>query len=154
MNTIVSLQTESYDAYLPDVLPLYARHWEEVCWRRDKFSLSPDHARYRALEASGALRIYTAREEGIIVGYALFVIAQHLHYKEVKVANNDIFFVAPERRGAWLGVKLLKYARDALKAEGVQAWSLRMKKNLSWDAIANRVGLEEVDRVFLGYIGD
>lgn len=148
------MQVERYAEYLPDVLRLYEAHWLEVCWRREKFNLEPDHDRYFALERSGALRIYTARENGIIVGYALFVLGQHLHYKAVRVANNDIFFVDPARRGAWLGVKLLKFARDSLKAEGVQAWSLRMKKTLSWDAIAERVGLEEVDRVFLGWIGE
>ena len=153
MKSETVLQREAYDSYLPDVLALYEQHWLEVCWRRDKFNLAPDHAKYRALEKAGILRIYTARESGIVVGYALFMVSQHLHYKDIKVAVNDLFFVSPDRRGEWLGVKLLKFARDSLRAEGVQAWTLRMKKNLSWDAIAKRAGLEEVDRVWLGWLG-
>jgi len=153
VNYAITLQREAYDAYLPAALPLYEKHWREVCWRPEKFPLAPDHERYRALEKAGALRIYTAREAGILLGYAVFVVTRHLHYRDVLVANNDLLFVDPARRGAWLGVKLLKLARDSLKAEGVQAVSIRMKDEHAWGAIARRVGFEPMEQVWIMWSG-
>lgn len=153
MQNSITVQRETYDQYIDDVLPLYEDHWREVCWRRENFVLNPDHEKYRKLEAGGALRIFTARENGIIIGYALFVVQHHLHYKDVKIASNDIVFVDPARRGHWLGIKLLRHAINSMKAEGVKAVSLRMKKELAWGPIARRLGFEPVEEIWNAWVG-
>ena len=74
---------------------------------------------YEKLEQADLTVCVVARaKSGLPVGYAVFVLTPHLHYRMLQGAN-DVFFLAPEYRRGWLGVKLLRLAEHALKERGV-----------------------------------
>ena len=83
---------------LTEMKPLFAEHWEEIAWRKDKIALAPDYAAYVALETIGVFKLYTARREGALIGYACWFVSPLLHYKTTLCATNDIVYVDPRYR--------------------------------------------------------
>ncbi len=151
----LTFHTERVDEFMSEALPLLRRHYEEIAWNKDKIPFNPDVERYRWLEAANMLRIYTAREDGVLVGYAVFCVTQMLHYQDVTQAQNDVVYVDPSRRGAMIGQKLLRdYAEGALKREGVQVVTLHIKVKHDWSKLAQRWGYETTDLLMQKFIGD
>jgi len=145
---------ETLTEFLLEGLPLLNAHYKEIAWRQDKIVLEPDFNRYLRIEEAGQLVVHTARtEEGLLKGYAIWLITPHLHYKSVLTAVNDIVYLAPEERGG-IGGPFLTYAEAELKKLKVQLVSLHIKKMLDWSPLAPRLGFENVESTHLKWIGD
>jgi hypothetical protein len=107
-----------------DVQPLLALHYEELTLNKERVKLDPMWERYAQLEAShrDALQIFTARDDGALVGYAAFFVQPHLHYRALFPAINDVIFVHPQRRNS-TGLApdpLLRARAEAVRAEDRQ----------------------------------
>lgn len=98
---------------------LMRAHWDEVGFYRD-MPIDPDFDQYREHERRGALRLYTVRCAGHLVGYATYVIGHPLHYRTVLSAQQATLFLHPEYRRGRAGVKFIAYTELLLGAEGVQ----------------------------------
>lgn len=83
----------------------------------DSQAIHLDNRRYTQLDAQGAIRVYTVRIDGRIVGYRSFVLLTHQHTGE-KVAKCDTFYVEPEHR-ARAAVGLQSFSDRKLREEGV-----------------------------------
>lgn len=103
-------------AEVDDLLQL---HYEELTKNRDKVALKPMWAEYAALEQMGRFVVYTARDDGRLVGYSAFFVQKHLHYADLKTAMNDVLFLHPGQRQGTTGIRLIKFCEAALKALGV-----------------------------------
>lgn len=128
-----------------DVQPLLALHYEELTLHKDRVKLDPMWERYAHLEAShrDALQIFTAREEGVLVGYAAFFVQPHLHYRALFPAINDVIFVHPKHRGT-AGVRLIRFCERELKPHA-QKIVFHVKPETPMAALLPRLGyaLEE-----------
>jgi GNAT superfamily N-acetyltransferase len=98
---------------------LLTEHWLEISHYPD-ILLEVDWPAYEAAEANGKFRVFTARIDGVIVGYATFFVNRNPHYKSSLQAVQDILFLSPPYRGSTLGYRLIAFAHKALKAEGCQ----------------------------------
>ena len=90
--------------------PLVEAHWQEVV--RDERQLNVDWAAFERVERAGALRVFTARQEGELKGYAVFILAPHLHSKDKLTAQNDAVFMAKEMRR---GRNALRFLSSCMK---------------------------------------
>ncbi len=117
LGTVIS--EETFAELWADAPDLLISHWHEIAAFKD-IPLSVDVARYEALERNGALRIVTARVDGALVGYAVFIVATHGHYQGSTQAMQDVFYVHPDYRGIRLGLKLIKVSEALLRAAGCQ----------------------------------
>lgn len=101
-----------------EMVPLIVRHFVEVAHFKD-IKVEPDFDRYMAVEAAGLLRIYTAREHGQLIGYSVFVVTQHPHFRGVLQANEELLFLDPDHRRGAAGSYFIKFCDEQLAAEGV-----------------------------------
>ena len=62
-----------------DAIPLLIRHYEEIALNKDIIKFNPNWDMYEKYESIGALKIYTAREDGIMIGYFVVSVAPNLH---------------------------------------------------------------------------
>jgi GNAT superfamily N-acetyltransferase len=95
-------------------------HWEEVARDRDVIKLDPDWAQYFAMEDAGGVHMVVARHEGRMIGYAVYFVRPHLHYRKSLSAICDVYFILPEFRRGRVGIEFFRYAEATLKAKGVQ----------------------------------
>jgi GNAT superfamily N-acetyltransferase len=78
---------------------------------------------FERMEQAGLEACVTVRKAGELVGYAVYFLAPHMHYRYT-IADADVFFLDPAHRSGWLGVKLLRIAEDLLREKGVsEVWN-------------------------------
>lgn len=145
----VTIQREAFsEALYDEALPLLVLHWREIAHFQD-IELDGDVSRYLALEDSGMLRVYTARMDGRLVGYACFFIAPHGHYKRSLQAVQDLIYVDPACRCSAIGLRLIDHCDDALREEGAQVVLQHVKlAHPKLGVILARRGYEPIETIF------
>lgn len=115
---MITFSRETVGHVLDEIKPLLHMHWREIATFED-IPLAPDFVAYRNAEGRHALRIFTARAGGALVGYAVFFVG-NLHYQGSGIATQDILFLRPDHRGGRTGLRLVNYCDEQLASEGVQ----------------------------------
>lgn len=113
---MLTYQVEAYADVVEEAKPLLARHSAEIT---PTLPFSPRWGDYEALAASGLMRIYTARLEGVLVGYSVFSLLPVVNSGELTEATEYTLFVAPEHRKGRVGIGLIKFGDAQLATEGV-----------------------------------
>lgn len=128
---------------LEEVKPLLYKHWEEISHYKD-IPLDPDYTAYLFLQKTGAIKSYSVREnDGKLIGYAVYFLRHHVHYKKTLYAIQDIVFIDPERRGS--GLFLIKFCDEELKKIGVNIVMHHIKIKHDWSKALERLGYERQD---------
>lgn len=149
MNRIPIYQAEQVSELWGAVKPLLEAHWREIT-RYPDIPLDPDVEGYERMERAGMLRCYTAREssELALIGYVTFFVLHSLHYRRSLQAHQDVLFLLPEHRTGMAGVRLIKFAEERLKAEGVQVVYHHAKRKNKVGELLERLGYEFVDGLY------
>ncbi len=148
MATGLNYQIELFGAAQPDLARLCVRHWEEIALNKGAIALDPDWDRYAQLEALGALVLATARAAGELVGYQIFLVTPHLHYRRSLTALSDVVYLAPEHRLGTAGIRLMRCAEAELKRRGVQRVVQNVKLHTDWGRVLERMGYAPIERIY------
>jgi GNAT superfamily N-acetyltransferase len=132
--------------------PLLEKHWKEIAINKDHIKLNPDWEAYADLEASGNLKIFTARNDGALVGYFVVFVRKHIHYKDHLFAHNDILFLSEPYRKGYTGIKLIKFAEECLKADGVSVLTINTKTHRPFDGVLQRLGFNHVENIYSKFL--
>lgn len=150
----IACQQEQFSRELVmECMPLLYAHYNEIAWLKEKIPLDPDYDRYEAGAKAGVIRIFTARRDADLVGYAIFIVQPHLHYRQTMWAMNDILYVMAGIRGYAIGAKLLRFAEEQLRGDGVHVIGLHSKDAHNIGPLAARLGFERVETNWLKWIG-
>ena len=134
-----------------EVDDLLALHYEELTLNKDKIKLKPMWPRYAALEAADAFVVFTAREEGKLIGYSAFFVNRHLHYEDTVLASNDVLFLHPDHRLGMTGIRLIKFSEKELSTVGAHKVTWHAKHNTHLIPILTRLGYKN-EEVVMGKI--
>lgn len=112
----MTIQMESFDAWLADATPLLAEHHAQIGeapdnWRNKNIPL------LRAIDELGMMQITTARSNGRMFGYLMTLLTPSLATAGVMSAVNTAFFADPACPG--LGIKIQRAALASFKERGV-----------------------------------
>ena len=99
--------------------PLIRENWKTVESSYISSKLQPDIDLYLSLAEKDALKVFTARKNEFLVGYALVLIMRHPHRIGDLVGAVDTIFVMPEFRGGGSASALLRFVESQLKGLGV-----------------------------------
>jgi GNAT superfamily N-acetyltransferase len=132
-----------------EVQPLLELHYQELTLNKDLVKLDPRWQDYRLLEQLGRFVIFTARDDGNLVGYSAYFLNKHLHYSGLTVAQNDVLFVHPDSRRGTTALRFLTYAEEQLKALGADKLVYHIKFSLDWRPILHRRGYAD-EEVMVG----
>ena len=119
--------------------PLFREHYEEVARNKTVMVLAPDWDRYEDLDDRGLLMSigvwahYSTHTE--LAGYSVNIVGSHLHYRDLLVAQNDVFFVRRPFRQGTLGTRLLRETRKQAKACGARLVLFHAKENTSFERL-------------------
>jgi GNAT superfamily N-acetyltransferase len=150
----INYQQEFLVTARPDAQKLLEDHWEEIALNKGKIALNPDWDAYEALELSGKLKIFTARVNDRMIGYFVVLVGPNLHYKDHIFAVNDILYLDKIYRRGRTGIKLIKFAEQCLKEDGVSVLNINTKAHKPFDSLMEYLGFNLIERVYSKYIGD
>lgn len=110
---------------------------------------SPNRQKYAELDYLGVLELYTMRDDkGALVGYSVFIISDHPHYRGVTFACQDVLFVVPEHRGI-NAVEFMAYQDARLKEEDVHYCYRHVTQKVDYSKTLERMGYAQIERKFL-----
>jgi GNAT superfamily N-acetyltransferase len=144
----ITYQQESLATCANDAKDLLQSHWEEIAINKDVIKLNPDWDAYYSLEDAGILKIFTARSDGLLVGYFVVLCRTHIHYKDHVFAANDILYLHKDYRKGLTGAKLMKFAEKCLQEDGVSVLVVNTKRHRPFDSLLNWLGYKHVENVY------
>ena len=126
--------------------PLFQEHYEEIALRKDLMELKPNWPMYHVLDDSGALFIYLAMQDDVCIGYSMNLVTNHLHYADLKYAQNDVLFIKKELRGSRVGLRLMKVTEDHARSLGCKLMLWHAKENTALEKLLPRLkyGVQEI----------
>ena len=151
---MITYQQEFLETCVDDIQELIRLHWEEIATSKDKIKLNPDYDAYERLEQANILKIFTARDDGKLVGYFVVIVGVNLHYKDHLFAENDIIYLHKDYRKGFTGIKLIKFVEKYLKQDGVSVLKLNTKVHQPFDQLMSYLKFDLVERVYTKYLGD
>lgn len=102
----------------PEFDAMLAGHYDELTLNKDRVKLKPRWDTYEAMEDAGAFTILTARDParfGQLVGYNAFFVNRHMHYEDLVVAMNDVFYLHPDYRTGANALRFLRFTENHFK---------------------------------------
>lgn len=136
-----------------ELQPLLDLHWQQIALNKDKIKLKPDWQKYIAMNNAGLLFLYSARQDGKLVGYFVLTASTSMHYADHLFAICDIIFIHPDYRRGSAGAKLIKFAEKHLKSIGVSCIYINTKIHAPFDALLDKLQYTCIERVYSKYIG-
>ena len=144
----INLEKESLVDCLEEMKPLFALHWKEVAAYQDKIALDPDYAKYLGMEKLDLVRTFVLRADGKMVGYWVFFLMAHPHYKADRFAVNDIVYVDPAYRRVDLTPACFAAVERELKAEGVSVITYHMKTYKPFESLLKGLGYDHLEALY------
>lgn len=154
MHDRMKITVETVAQIKPDMQELIREHWEEIAHDKDQIPLDPDYEAYQRLEALGKVLICSARIDGKLVGYSIFFVTQHPHYKSTKVASNDILYLQKQYRGTGLGPELIRFSESAVLLQGAKKVTWHIKPEFDFSSILSRMDYHLDELVYARVVGD
>ncbi len=108
---------ENYFDVIEEGKRILPEHKEELAIYQD-IPLNPDYEVYETLARKGMMALYTVRVGGEMVGYAVYFVRKHHHYKDHVWAISDIILVRKPYRNFGFGNALFAFIEQDLKAIG------------------------------------
>jgi hypothetical protein len=155
IGTAVTFAKEPYVQIRPDVERLIELHWEEIALLKTKIPLDPDYEKYQELDRLGVMHFLTARNDaGELVGYNIFSIFSHIHYKSTLMAQIDIMFMEPSYRKGRNGIRFLKFFEVECRKLGVKKLIGGTKEHFDIGKLFEYLDWKPTDRMYSKWIGD
>ena len=146
---MITYQVESYFTARDDAL--IRMHYDEIALHKEVIPLDPDWNRYDLLDAVGDLVCITARDDGKMIGYSVFILTNHLHYKSTRMASNDVLFLHPDYRKGRIGIRLIEHSERHLRTLDVKKIVWHIKRANDFTPILHRMGYLD-EEVIVGKI--
>lgn len=143
----VSYVVEDPATFIEELKEIIPAHYDELCVTKD-FPLAPDYEAYGRLHVAGMLCCITARDDNGLIGYAIFIVQPHLHYKTCKTAFEDIYFLKKEHRLGRTGIRLFQFAEEALRAAGVNRIIMHTKIHMDNSRLFEYLGYKHTDKLY------
>jgi GNAT superfamily N-acetyltransferase len=151
MTTLIYEDVDAFE-FLPELKKILPLHYEELSVTKE-YELEPDYAHYENIAKAGLLRTITVRADNELIGYIIFCVHGHLHYKSCMTAFEDIYFVKKEYRKGRVGIRLFQYAEKVLKERGVNRIILSTKVHLDNSKLFEYLGYKWTDKTFSKMLG-
>lgn len=148
MGTKLEYKQEFLSTCYDDMQYLLRIHWEEIALNQDVIKLNPHVKKYEDCEKSGFLRIFTARDDGKLVGYFALIVQHSLHYQHHIFATTDVIFLHPDYRKGRSGMKLIQFGLECLAQDSVSMVFINTKVHRPFDPLLKRLGFSHIENVY------
>ena len=139
-------QRETAAGIIDELLPLIQMHSKEVSPFQD-IEMDPDFDLYLSADLAGHLRVYSARVEKSLQGYAVFFIRPHPHYRKSIQAFQSLLFIHPDYRGS--AMSFISFCDSELRKENVEVIHQTVTTRKDFSPVLKRLGYELSEAIFV-----
>ncbi len=129
-----------------DNFHLIKEHWDEVV--TDKRPLEPFWEVFREFERKGDLVCFTARKDGDLIGYAVFIFVPDLHSKNTRTAYNDAVFLKKEHRKNGVGKSFIEYCDEEMGKMDIQIILWHVKPSVDFSGSLKAIGYKHFNTLY------
>jgi hypothetical protein len=105
----------------PNLRELAREQHEEFGGLPDTIPLDVDVEKMLALEKLGVFKVWTARQDDLLIGFIEFHVSPTLHHRTTLFAIDGGHYLLPEFRDIFVHIKMWRSALTALQGMGVAA---------------------------------
>lgn len=129
---------------------LLEMHADELATHRHIMTVSPDWAKYEAMEQANMVMGLFAYDDAVgrLAGYSVTFVCNHLHYSDLLYAQNDVLYVHPHYRKSRVGLDLIARTEDLARARGVRFMLWHAKPDTALDKLLPRLGYDVQDVIY------
>jgi len=138
---------ESIQATWGEGEALMQAHHREVGIVPDE-DFEPNKEQFFKIERDGNLRLFTIRDQEELVGYSVFIIVPHLHYRNEKWAYQDTLYVAPGYRGL-CAYRFMEWVDRQLADMSVKTILRSVTVNKDYSRSLERIGYQKFETGFM-----
>ena len=126
-----------------EIMPLANAHWNETQQHRHQQPFKPSLERYAQYEEMGCYIQFTARVDGLLVGYGGLYIVPSMHTQEL-ICTEDTWYIAPDHRKGLSAIKFFRFMEDECRRRGVKEVTLTEPVTTRVGIIHKRLGYKHV----------
>lgn len=141
----ITYQEEKFENLIPELVPLFKIHWEELAINKDIRPLDVDYVGYCNFNRMGVIKVHTVRKDGELIGYSFWFINNNLHYKSWVMAKNDVYWLHPDHRKSGIGTEMFTKIKDWLKDMGVMNIVIQTKTDHPHEDFFQRLGFTKTE---------
>ena len=143
---MIDITLATVDEMLAQANVLFEEHYEEIARNKQIMKLKPDEETYRQMEEMHRIFILSARQDDVLIGYSVNFVFNHLHYADLKLAQNDLLYIKKEMRGSRAGLRLIKETETHATSLGCKLMLWHAKENTTLSAILPRLkyGVQDI----------
>lgn len=130
-----------------EFVELAVDHWAETEGYRHSQPLSPKFDRYSQYAKAGWFLMFTARDDGELVGYAGMYIVPSMH-TQMLIATEDSWFLLPGYRKGWNAVKFYKFIEKECFARGAVEITMTAKLTNTAGRLLLAMGYNEISKQY------
>jgi len=142
------IRLATVDEMLAEATTLFEEHYEEIALNKQVMKLKPDEITYRQMEEMRKIFILSARQNDVLIGYSVNFVTNHLHYADLKLAQNDLLFISKEQRGGRVGLKLIRETEKHATSLGCKLMLWHCKENTTLSALLPRINYGVQDIIY------
>lgn len=113
---MIEFAAERFAAAIDEIKAMSPR--QALAMPAHDFPLDVDYQRYLAACTAGALITYTARENGALVGYAIYYVGKNQHHKTIGWATSDAIWLDPPARRPRVADRMIDFIEKDLTERG------------------------------------
>tara|TARA_B110000495_G_scaffold18686_1_gene13223 strand:- start:22698 stop:23141 length:444 start_codon:yes stop_codon:yes gene_type:complete len=140
---VIKYQQEFLSYAEQEVTPLAELEWEESGHPTE--SLVIDWDSYFALEEAGRLKFFTARKEGLLIGYFVVIVSSPFTAKGELVGSYEAVYVSKDHRKSTVARRLFKFVEDCMKEDGIYRVIASSSSKNPIGRFLNRLGYQEIE---------
>lgn len=151
---------ERFPAIAREIVPLLHRHYRETGSNVAAVPLDLDFAQYMQLDAAGVMHVLTARHGQKLVGYLFSTVGMHLNFVTTKHSTVHMYYLLPDYRKGWNGVRLFRHWIDAAANSGVRVLQIaetlrvRGKHDKRVEVLLRYLGFKPMEQCYTRLLGD
>lgn len=132
-----------------EIMPLLKMHFAENA-RNSEFygEFDPSIDTYSTADANGALRVFTVKEKGNIVGYQTFFVCEHPHSQDLITATQDVLYISPTFRRGMIAFRFIKWCAAQLAEDGIGIVHQVVPARKNYGSMFQRLGYQLEDMCY------
>lgn len=136
-----------------EMIGIAAQHWQEtMSWQHGKQAFNPSFDRYNQYDQAGWFVMFTARDEGVMVGYGMMYLTPSMHTQRFIATEDTIFLLPPYRKGR-NGLRFYEFVEREMTRRGAVEIMVTAKPNTPASRLLEHLGCTLVNYQYCKHIG-